>query len=246
MVLVKLKQILPMLIEANQHAAKELACRFVHRRQELGIDDSNIEEHKIMADSLGKQALLDRLNSIDMHARVIVGEGEKDKAPGFLYDERIGKNVKELDSDIHFDTVKDQVEGTTRLIKGESGTMCAMIYAPYGTLLKVPGTYGLQAAVGEKAKGVLDLTKPISENAKEIAAAYGCRLSDLKFLIIDRSRSKPLIEELKNMGVADEQIDLYDSCSVEQTLRVKPERHYLIQGSDVGSGGLVALSQTGG
>ena len=33
---------------------------------------------------------------------------------------------------------------------------------------------------------------------------------------------------------------------IEQTLRIKPERHYLIQGSDVGSGGLVALSQTGG
>jgi cyclic pyranopterin phosphate synthase len=33
---------------------------------------------------------------------------------------------------------------------------------------------------------------------------------------------------------------------VEQTLRIKPERHYLIQGSDLGSGGLVALSQTGG
>jgi cyclic pyranopterin phosphate synthase len=33
---------------------------------------------------------------------------------------------------------------------------------------------------------------------------------------------------------------------IEETLRVKPERHYLIQGSDVGSGGLVALSQTGG
>ncbi|HKJ02190.1 MAG TPA: GTP 3',8-cyclase MoaA [Longimicrobiales bacterium] len=33
---------------------------------------------------------------------------------------------------------------------------------------------------------------------------------------------------------------------IEETLRVKPERHYLIQGSDAGSGGLVALSQTGG
>ncbi len=33
---------------------------------------------------------------------------------------------------------------------------------------------------------------------------------------------------------------------IEQTLRIKPERHYLIQGSDEGSGGLVALSQTGG
>jgi len=33
---------------------------------------------------------------------------------------------------------------------------------------------------------------------------------------------------------------------IEETLRVKPQRHYLIQGSDLGSGGLVALSQTGG
>ena len=33
---------------------------------------------------------------------------------------------------------------------------------------------------------------------------------------------------------------------VRRTLEIKPERHYLIQGSDVGSGGLVALSQTGG
>jgi cyclic pyranopterin phosphate synthase len=33
---------------------------------------------------------------------------------------------------------------------------------------------------------------------------------------------------------------------IEEVLRTKPERHYLIQGSDGGSGGLVALSQTGG
>ncbi len=33
---------------------------------------------------------------------------------------------------------------------------------------------------------------------------------------------------------------------IEHTLRIKPERHFLEQGSDVGSGGLVALSQTGG
>jgi GTP 3',8-cyclase len=33
---------------------------------------------------------------------------------------------------------------------------------------------------------------------------------------------------------------------IEQTLRVKPERHNLVQGSSLGSGGLVALSQTGG
>jgi GTP 3',8-cyclase len=33
---------------------------------------------------------------------------------------------------------------------------------------------------------------------------------------------------------------------IEETLRIKPERHYLVQGSDTGSGGLLALSQIGG
>ncbi|MGD2070968.1 MAG: GTP 3',8-cyclase MoaA [Gemmatimonadota bacterium] len=33
---------------------------------------------------------------------------------------------------------------------------------------------------------------------------------------------------------------------VEETLRIKPERHFLEKGSAAGSGGLVALSQTGG
>ncbi len=33
---------------------------------------------------------------------------------------------------------------------------------------------------------------------------------------------------------------------IRETLRIKPERHHLVQGSIEGSGGLVALSQTGG
>ena len=33
---------------------------------------------------------------------------------------------------------------------------------------------------------------------------------------------------------------------IEETLRIKPERHLLVQGSAVGSGGLLALSQVGG
>jgi cyclic pyranopterin phosphate synthase len=33
---------------------------------------------------------------------------------------------------------------------------------------------------------------------------------------------------------------------IRQTLRIKPERHWLVQGSDAGSGGLAALSQVGG
>jgi hypothetical protein len=33
---------------------------------------------------------------------------------------------------------------------------------------------------------------------------------------------------------------------IRRTLAIKPERHHLVQGSAVGSGGLRALSQVGG
>jgi cyclic pyranopterin phosphate synthase len=33
---------------------------------------------------------------------------------------------------------------------------------------------------------------------------------------------------------------------INETLRIKPEKHLLVQGSSAGSGGLIALSQTGG
>jgi hypothetical protein len=33
---------------------------------------------------------------------------------------------------------------------------------------------------------------------------------------------------------------------IVETLRIKPERHHLVQGSSRGSGGLLALSQVGG
>ena len=60
--------------------------------------------------------------------------------------------------------------------------------------------------------------------------------------------------QLRPCLFGDLQINLRDplragedlALHIRDTLEVKPERHYLIQGSDSGSGGLVALSQTGG
>ena len=56
-----------------------------------------------------------------------------------------------------------------------------------------------------------------------------CLFGDLQTNLRDRLRAGRPLEPL-----------------IRQTLRVKPERHWLVQGSDAGSGGLRALSQVGG
>jgi GTP 3',8-cyclase len=60
--------------------------------------------------------------------------------------------------------------------------------------------------------------------------------------------------QLRPCLFGDIQTDLRDALRrgerleplIAETLRVKPERHYLIQGNASGSGGLRALSQVGG
>jgi len=52
------------------------------------------------------------------------------------------------------------------------------------------------------------------------------------------SMQTPLRDALRDGGDVE--------ALIRETLRIKPERHELVQGSSVGSGGLIALSQTGG
>jgi hypothetical protein len=41
-------------------------------------------------------------------------------------------------------------------------------------------------------------------------------------------------------------VELRRQTLIRHTLAIKPERHWLVQGTDAGSGGLRALSQVGG
>src|SRR5207237_87010 len=77
----------------------------------------------------------------------------------------------------------------------------AIAVGPAGSLFGMPEMYMRKMAVGPRAKGAIDLGRPIAENVDAIAAAFGRRPNDLTTIVLDRPRHHDLIDELRAAGV---------------------------------------------
>jgi fructose-1,6-bisphosphatase II len=54
--------------------------------------------------------------------------------------------------------------------------------------------------VGPRARGAIDLGKPIEENVRAIAAAFGRNVNDITTIVLDRPRHHDLIEDIRRAG----------------------------------------------
>ena len=150
---------------------------------------------KIKADKAAVDAMRKRFNSVDFKGKVVIGEGEKDKAP-MLYDgERLGtRKGPEMDIAV------DPLECTTNLAKGKPNAISVLAAGPKGTLLDAPGSYMDQIAVGPEAKGVIDIKASIKTNLKNIAKAVGKDITDLTVMILERPRHDDHIKQIREAG----------------------------------------------
>ena len=55
-------------------------------------------------------------------------------------------------------------------------------------------------AVGPRARGSIDLLRPVGENIEAIAEAFGRRVNDVTTIVLDRPRHHDLIEEIRDSG----------------------------------------------
>jgi fructose-1,6-bisphosphatase II len=55
-------------------------------------------------------------------------------------------------------------------------------------------------AVGPRAKGKIDLAKPVTENIDAIAEGFGRNVNDITTIVLDRPRHHDLIEEIRGSG----------------------------------------------
>jgi fructose-1,6-bisphosphatase II len=60
--------------------------------------------------------------------------------------------------------------------------------------------YMRKMAVGPRARGHIDLRKPVAENVQAIAEAFGRRVADVTTIVLDRPRHHDLIEEIRASG----------------------------------------------
>ena len=72
--------------------------------------------------------------------------------------------------------------------------------APRGCLYNTKNFYMEKLAVGPKAKGAIDLEKPLKENLLNIAKALDKNIEDLTVTILERDRHKDIMAQCRQLG----------------------------------------------
>lgn len=151
---------------------------------------------KIGADQAAVDAMRYALDSIPMTGTVVIGEGEKDEAPMLYTDEKVGAG-----DGPEMDVAVDPVEGTTLLAEGMPGAIAVIAIAERGALYNWQGiAYMDKLAVGERAKGVIDINAPVAYNVRAVARTLNKQIEDVTVVVLDRPRHKDLIKQIRETG----------------------------------------------
>jgi fructose-1,6-bisphosphatase II / sedoheptulose-1,7-bisphosphatase len=150
------------------------------------------------ADQAAVTAMRKAMDDADISGTIVIGEGERDKAPMLFIGEQVGgKNGPTVDIAV------DPLEGTTLCAKNMPGAIATMAMAEGGTLLNAPDVYMDKIAVGPGyPKGVVDLDASPEENIRALARAKDVKPSDITALVLDRPRHADLIAAIRKTGAA--------------------------------------------
>lgn len=146
------------------------------------------------ADKLATEAMRASLNGMPLSVRVVIGEGERDKAPMLFIGEELGTGGSEVDIAV------DPLEGTNLAATDAPNAITVMAIGPRGTLLHAPDTYMDRIVVGPKVKEILDLDAPVRDNLEKVARGYNIPLSEVVVMVLDRPRNFDLIQGIRQAG----------------------------------------------
>ena len=171
------------LVRVTEAAA--LACgRYVGRGDKEAVDGAAVDAMRIA------------FQGLHIRGTVIVGEGEKDKAPMLYTGEQVG-----FGDGIELDVAVDPVDGTTCVARGRSNAITAAGLALKGHMFN-PGHsyYCKKIVVGAEAAGVIDIDAPVKDNLYKVAKALGKTINDLRVFVLDKPRHEKLIRDILMEG----------------------------------------------
>src|ERR671925_1116449 len=138
-------------------AAALAAARWIGRGDKESADAAAVDAMRLM------------LDTVQMDGVVVIGEGEKDKAPMLFNGEHIGDG-----SPPEVDIAVDPLEGTTLAAEGSPRALSVMALSERGTMFDPgPCVYMLKIAAQPAYAHVLDLDRPLSDTLELIAKEKG-------------------------------------------------------------------------
>jgi fructose-1,6-bisphosphatase II len=165
-------------------AAALSAGRFMGRGQKEAADKAAVDAMRLV------------LNSIEMEAVVVIGEGEKDEAPMLFNGEVLGTGEPPA-----VDLAVDPIDGTRPLANGFVNSIATVAISPRDSMYDPgPFLYMHKIAVGPEAAGMVDVTAPVETNLHRVARIKDMHINDLTVVMLDRPRHADLIKEVRECG----------------------------------------------
>jgi fructose-1,6-bisphosphatase II len=136
------------------------------------------------------------LGTVNMAGVVVIGEGEKDKAPMLYNGEEVGSGEGP-----EVDVAVDPLEGTRLTALGQPNAIAVIAVAERGSMF-YPGAavYMEKIAAGADSVDVIDINATPTENVQAVAKAKGRRPTDIRVVVLERERHDELIGELREAG----------------------------------------------
>jgi fructose-1,6-bisphosphatase class II len=151
------------------------------------------------ADDAAVESMRATLDTIGIEGTIVIGEGERDKAPMLYIGEKVGAG-KDQPGAMKVDIAVDPLEGTNLCASGAGGAITVLAASEHGGLLHAPDCYMEKIIVGPAAKGSVDLDAPVKQNLKSIARRLQRGVDDLVIVVLDRPRHQQLITEIREAG----------------------------------------------
>jgi len=98
------------------------------------------------------------------------------------------------------DLALDPLEGRGVVARGGNGAMSMIAVGEPVSLLRLPDMYVRTMAVGPRARGRIDLLRPVGDNIRAIAEAFGRTVGDVTTIVLDRPRHHDLIGDIRAAG----------------------------------------------
>jgi fructose-1,6-bisphosphatase class II len=180
----------------------DLSLELLHVVEEAAVASARTmgEGDAEKSDRVAVQAMRRAFEDIPFAGNIVIGEGERDKAPMLYIGERVGAPPAAGVTHPEVDIAVDPLEGTNLCATGTPNAISVLAASEKGGLLHAPDCYMEKIIAGPACRGSLDLDAPVEENLKEIARCMDRRVQDLVVVVLDRPRHEKLIREIRQTG----------------------------------------------